>query len=176
MYARHALCPRGDPYILALTDASYCLLHGGPHRLPLLHPNEAESLHAYALRSHTPLPTLKPHLTIMVPRLSIDCWLNFVETCFSPLYISSAELAHPPLVFGGHWSFISSSSFFEARIKPLEPDNFQPDTLLNLCQTLKRCVIVCSTLIGFVTKGNKPSKKQILATAIAVASTVVLIL
>ena len=37
-------------------------------------------------------------------------------------------------------------------------------------------VIVCSTLIGFVTKGNKPSKKEILATVIAVASTVVLIL
>lgn len=37
-------------------------------------------------------------------------------------------------------------------------------------------VIVFSTLIGFVTKGNKPSKKELLATGIAVASTVVLIL
>lgn len=46
--------------------------------------------------SHTPLPTLKPHLAVPAPRLSIDCLLNFIEMGLSPLYISSAELAHPP--------------------------------------------------------------------------------
>ena len=45
----------------------------------LLH-NEALSFHAYMhFGSHTPLPTLKPNVTILAPRLGTGCWLGFTR-------------------------------------------------------------------------------------------------
>ena len=43
--------------------------------------------------SHAPLPTLKPHLTVLAPRLGTDCLLNFIREGVSPYYIFGAELA-----------------------------------------------------------------------------------
>ena len=44
--------------------------------------------------SYAPLPTLKPCLAALAPRLSTGCSLNFTRVGISPTYISSAELAH----------------------------------------------------------------------------------
>lgn len=49
--------------------------------------------------SYAPLPTLKPCLAALAPRLSTGCSLNFTRVGISPTYISSAELAHSLLTF-----------------------------------------------------------------------------
>ena len=44
--------------------------------------------------SCTPLPTLKPHLAALAPRLCTGCLLGFTGAGLSPACILSAELAH----------------------------------------------------------------------------------
>lgn len=50
--------------------------------------------------SRTPLPTLKPSLTVSVPRLCTGCSLGFTRVGLSPTRITGAELAHHPMFFG----------------------------------------------------------------------------
>ena len=45
--------------------------------------------------SRTPMPTLKPHLTALAPRLSTDCSLRFAGRGLSPHCITCTEPAHP---------------------------------------------------------------------------------
>ena len=45
--------------------------------------------------SHTPMPTLKPHLAASAPRLSTDCSLRFVGQGLSPCCLTCTELVHP---------------------------------------------------------------------------------
>lgn len=49
--------------------------------------------------SRTPLPTLKPNLTVSVPRLCTGCSLGFTRVGLSPTRITGAELAHHPKFF-----------------------------------------------------------------------------
>src|SRR5665647_1870294 len=51
--------------------------------------------------SSSPLPTLKPYVTISAPRLSTGCWLGFTRWDSHPLYINHRTGAHsfmPPPV------------------------------------------------------------------------------
>ena len=59
--------------------------------------NEAKQLQDLLTGSCAFLPTLKPNLTTLAPRLDTDCWLGFVRSGVSPHYMYSAELAHPKL-------------------------------------------------------------------------------
>ena len=48
--------------------------------------------------SRTPLPTLKPHLAALAPRLCTGCLLGFTGLGLSPNCIICTELAHPLLL------------------------------------------------------------------------------
>jgi hypothetical protein len=94
LYARHALRPRRNLPILAYRIRHYCLLRLETHRLPL---STITGLNRFTLShcgSHTPMPTLKPHLAASAPRLGTDCLLRFVRSGLSPDYITHTELAH----------------------------------------------------------------------------------
>lgn len=49
--------------------------------------------------SQAPLSTLKPNVTILAPRLSTGCWLNFTRLGLPPNYILHTELAHPLYIY-----------------------------------------------------------------------------
>ena len=71
--ARHALRPRRTKFILAITNKPCCLRLTAEYRLPL---NKLTRLNHFTIArygSHTPMPTLKPNLTVSAPRLCTGC-------------------------------------------------------------------------------------------------------
>ena len=104
----------GRTYVISpFTITYYCLLPTQWHRLLLVTITRLNRFTLSHFGSHTPLSTLKSHVTISIPRLGTGCWLNFTRQASHLLYIKhlTGALCVQPQRLQGHDSFAFTLSY-----------------------------------------------------------------